>query len=301
MSRPELETTELRDPNRIERGAVRIVAKGDDAYPAALRDLPNPPHELFILGALETLAPPVVAVVGTRNATDYGLRVTRELCGSLARAGACVISGLARGVDAAAHRATLAENGRTAAVLGTGVDVPYPVGHRELHGIIARRGLLLSEFAPGSKAAKGSFPRRNRILAALASVTIVVEAPRDSGALITSGHALVLGRTVAAVPGPIDSLQSVGTNELLRDGATVIASVEDALALVGLTAPPRSAHPTFGEAEMLVLAELRRAPADLDALAARTRLPARECMRAVTTLELAGAVECLLTGEIRRR
>jgi DNA processing protein len=301
MSRPELETTELRDPNGIERGAVRIVAKGDDAYPVALRDLPNPPDELFILGALETLAPPVVAVVGTRNATDYGLRVTRELCGSLARAGACVISGLARGVDAAAHRAALAENGRTAAVLGTGVDVPYPVGHRELHGIIARRGLLLSEFLPGSKAAKGSFPRRNRILAALASVTIVVEAPRDSGALITSGHALVLGRTVAAVPGPIDSPQSVGTNELLRDGATVIASVEDALALVGLTAPPRSTHPTFGEAEMLVLRELRRAPADLDSLSARTRLPARACMRAVTTLELAGAVECLLTGEIRRR
>jgi len=301
MSRPELETTELRNPTRIERGAVRIVAKGDDAYPAALRDLPNPPHELFILGALETLAPPVVAVVGTRNATDYGLRVTRELCGSLARAGACVVSGLARGVDAAAHRATLAENGRTAAVLGTGVDVPYPVGHRELHGIIARRGLLLSEFLPGSKAAKGSFPRRNRILAALASVTIVVEAPRESGALNTAGVALMLGRTVASVPGPIDSPQSVGTNELLRDGATVIASVEDALALVGLTAPPRSAHPTFGEAEMLVLKVLRRAPTDLDSLAARTRLPARECMRAVTTLELAGAVECLLTGEIRRR
>ena len=301
MPRPEPGTTELRDPNAIERAAVRFIADSDDIYPASLRDLSNPPRELFILGALETLAPPVVAVVGTRNATDYGLRVTRELCASLARAGACVISGLARGVDAAAHRAALGENGRTAAVLGTGVDVPYPVGHRELQGIIARRGLLLSEFPAGSKAAKGSFPRRNRILAALASVTIVVEAPRDSGALGTAGIAVQLGRIVAAVPGPIDSPQSIGTNELLRDGAVVIASVEDALALVGLTPPPRSKDPSFGEAEMLVLEQLRRAPADLDTLAARTRLPARECMRAVTTLELAGAVECLLTGEIRRR
>jgi DNA processing protein len=281
---------------------VRIVADHDDDYPVALHDLPTPPRRLFLLGALETLRPPVVAVVGTRDATDYGIRVTSELCGSLARAGACVISGLARGVDAAAHRAVLAHpGGRTAAVLGTGVDVPYPVGHRALHGIITQRGLLLSEFPPGSQAARGCFPRRNRILAALASVTIVVEAPRKSGALVTSECALALGRTVAAVPGPIDSPQSVGTNELIRDGAVVIASVEDALTLVGLTPVARSKDPTFTNGEMMILAELRCGPADLDALATRTRLPARECMRAVTTLELAGAVECLLTGEIRHR
>jgi DNA processing protein len=301
MSAAEPDPTELRAQTPIERAAVRNVAEGDDAYPPALRDLSSPPRELFIVGDLATLAPPVVAVVGTRNATEYGIRVTRELSASLSRAGACVISGLARGVDAAAHRAALGERGRTAAVLGTGVDVPYPVGHRELQSTIARRGLLISEFPLGSKAMPGSFPRRNRILAALASVTIVVEAPRKSGALKTAELALLLGRTVAAVPGPIDSPQSVGTNEWLRDGAAVIASVEDALALLGLTAPPRSRHPDFGETEKVILSELRRAPADLDALAARTRLPARECMRAVTTLELAGAVECLLTGEIRRR
>jgi DNA processing protein len=274
----------------------------EEAYPAGLRDLPDAPRQLFVLGALDTLRPPVVAVVGTRDASDYAIRVTGELCGSLARAGACVISGLARGVDAAAHRAVLATpSGRTAAVLGTGVDVPYPVGHRELQAVIAQRGVLISEFPPGTRAGRGSFPKRNRILAALASVTIVVEAPRRSGALGTSGYALALGRTVAAVPGQIDSLQSVGSNELIRDGAIVIASVEDALALVGLTPPPRSTDPAFTQTEMTILAELRHAPADLDALATRTRLPARECMRAITTLELAGAVECLLTGEIRRR
>ena len=301
MPRSELGPDELLDLEPDERSQVRSIARNDPTYPAALHDLPQPPRELFVLGALETLAAPVVAVVGTRNATDYGIRVARELCGSLARAGACVLSGLARGVDAAAHRAALAGNGRTAAVLGTGVDVPYPVGHRELHALIARHGLLVSEFPPGARAARGSFPRRNRVLAALASVTIVVEAPQKSGALLTAGHALGLGRTVAAVPGPIDSPQHTGSNELLRDGAHVIATIEDALALAGLTPPLRSSHQTFGASEQLVLAELRRAPGDVDALAARTRLPARDCMRAVTALELAGAVECLLTGEIRRR
>jgi DNA processing protein len=227
--------------------------------------------------------------------------MARELSGSLARAGACVISGLARGIDAAAHRAALAEKGRTAAVLGTGVDVPYPVGHRELHAAIARNGVLLSEFPSGSRAARGSFPRRNRVLAALASVTIVIEAPARSGALITADHALELGRVVAAVPGPIDSPQSAGSNELLRDGAVVIANVDDALTLAGLSVPRARSNAPVTAAEQAVLAELGRSPADLDALTARTRLPARECMRAVTTLELAGRVECLLTGEIRRR
>ncbi len=292
---------ELHDQEPIERTAVRIIAEGDASYPAALRDLPNPPRRLHIRGALEALTPPVVAVVGTRDASEYAIRMTFALCTALARAGACVVSGLARGIDAAAHRATLAEGGRTAAVLGTGVDVPYPVGHRELQELIARKGLLLSEFDSGTRASKGSFPRRNRILAALASVTIVVEAPRQSGALGTAKIALDLGRAVAAVPGPIDSPRCVGSNELIRDGAVVIAAIEDALALVGLSAPVRFSDPSFGEREQRVLRELARAPADLDALAARSRLPARECMQAVTTLELAGAIECLLTGEIRRR
>jgi DNA processing protein len=301
MRPPELEPVELCASSPIKRSAVRMLSPRDRDYPLALADLPNPPAELYIVGALETLAPPVVAVVGTRCATDYGLRMTRELGTALARAGACVVSGMARGVDAAAHRAALAEHGRTAAVLGTGVDVPYPVGHRELHAAIGRRGVLISEFPPGSKATKGSFPRRNRILAALASVTIVIEAPVKSGALITAGHALELGRVVAAVPGPIDSPQSAGTNELLRDGANVIATVADALMLAGLSALPRASEMSFGDVEQAVLDQLRRAPCDMDALAARTRVPARECMRAVTALELAGAVECLLTGEIRRR
>jgi DNA processing protein len=274
--------------------------QGDPDYPAALGDLPDPPVVLYALGT-PSITGPVVAVVGTRDATAYGERVTREIAGSLARAGAVIVSGMARGIDSAAHRAALEAGGSTIAVLGTGVDRSYPVGNRPLHWQIAREGLLLSETPPGAGPTRGSFPRRNRIIAALAQLTIVVEAGRKSGALITAAHGLELGRSVAAVPGPVDSPQSAGANELLRDGAIVIAEAADALALVGLTAPAAGARSITSEDERAVWDALGRGPMDLDSLAANSALPARRCMAAVTALEIAGAVECALTGEIRRR
>jgi DNA processing protein len=275
---------------------------GQEEYPAALLDLRSPPRVLWAIGSLNVVRPPVVAIVGTRKATPYGLRATREIAGALARAGACVVSGMARGVDATAHLAALAVAGRTAAILGTGVDIAYPVGHRPLHARIREHGLLLSEEPPGSHAGPGSFPRRNRIIAALASVTIVVEAGIKSGAMITADHALGLGRTVAAVPGPIDALQSAGANHLLREGATVIADVADALQLLGLTPPAHRPDPEIASAaERAVWCALSDGALDVDTLTSRSGLPARECLAAVTTLELAGAIECALTGEIRRR
>lgn len=280
---------------------ARLLLLDDDAYPAPLRDLPDPPPALFAVGDLGMLEGPAVAVVGTRRATAYGERVTREIAGALSHAGMMIVSGLARGIDGRAHLAALEAHGRTAAVLGTGVDVAYPAAHRALHAEIAARGVLLSEELPGDRATGGSFPRRNRIIAALAQATIVVEAPARSGALITAERALDLGRTVAAVPGPIDSPQSAGSNELLRDGATVIASVADALTLAGVTPPlPRESTPGT-PAERAVWDALGDGALDLDTLAARSALPARDCLAAVTTLELAGAIECALTGEIRRR
>ena len=270
-------------------------------YPPRLLELDDPPPVLWAIGADATLTAPVVAIVGTRAASSYGERVARELSGALARAGACVVSGMARGIDACAHRAALAASGRTVGVLGTGVDIAYPAAHRALHAEIGRRGLLLSELAPGDRAGPGSFPSRNRIIAALAEVVLVVEAGRKSGALITATAALELGRTVAAVPGAIDDPRSEGSNELLRDGAVVVASVADVVALVGLTAPPRGPGADVGPDERAVWEALGRGAADLDSLAARSRLPARRCMAAVTALEIAGAVECGLTGEIRRR
>ena len=278
------------------------LAYGAPGYPARLRELPDPPSLVFARGALEWLeVGPVVAIVGTRAATAYGERVTREIAGQLGRAGALVVSGMARGIDAAAHRGALESGGRTAAVLGTGIDLAYPAAHRALHAEIGARGLLLAEQPPGEKASSGSFPERNRIIAALADLVIVVEAPVKSGALITALRALELGRTVAAVPGPIDSPQSAGSNELLRDGAHCIASAADALALVGLTAPPRAPSREVEGPDRVVWDALGRGALDLDTLASTTALPAREVLAAVTRLELSGAVECALTGEVRRR
>ena len=297
----ELSESTTPSPHVSDRPEAGVWHRGDPVYPVRLEDLTNPPDRLYFIGLTPFLAGPVVSVVGTRDATGYGLRATRAIVTALARAGVSVISGMARGIDAAAHRAAMEVGGRTVAVLGTGIDVPYPTGHRELHELLSRRGLVISENGPGLRAMRGAFPKRNRIIAALAPVTIVIEAGERSGALSTANHALDLGRTIAAVPGPIDSRQSIGTNDLLRNGATVIASVGDALTLVGVNAPRRARDPELGEIESRLWKALADGGLDVDALCARAGVPARECLAAVTSLEILGLVECLLTGEVRRR
>ncbi|HWE43167.1 MAG TPA: DNA-processing protein DprA [Gemmatimonadaceae bacterium] len=287
---------------RAEGCESQVAVYGLPSYPSRLRDLPDPPPVLYLDGHAAWLGEgPVVGMVGTRAATSYGERVTGEIAGQLARAGALVVSGMARGIDAAAHRGALGAGGRSGAVLGTGIDIAYPASHRSLHAELRERGVVATEVPPGEKATGGSFPERNRIIAALSDLVIVIEAGRKSGALITASRALELGRAVAAVPGPIDSPQSAGSNELLRDGAQLIASAADALALVGLTAPPRAPATDASGVERVVWDALSRGALDLDALASRTALPARVLMAAVTRLELSGAVECALTGEVRRR
>jgi DNA processing protein len=280
---------------------VRLLLETDSDYPQRLHELRDKPPVIWTVGDLTTLTRPVVAIVGTRTSTAYGERVTREIASACARAGACVVRGMARGIDAAAHRAALDVDGHTCAVLGTGVDISYPVAHRALHRTIASRGLLVSELPIGERATGGSFPQRNRIIAALASVTIIVEAGLRSGAMITARQALDLDRSLAAVPGPIDMPCSAGSNLLLRDGANVIASVEDALALAGLTAPVRVPKTFSTPAEALVWEALAQGALDADTLCARAGLPAREGLAAIGSLELRGAIECALTGEIRRR
>ncbi len=287
--------------SRAAKAELELTTIGDERYPAALRDLHDPPPVLWSRGDWATLADPVVSIVGTRRSTGYGQRVTREIAAALAREGACIVSGMALGVDGSAHRAALDAGGRTIAVLGTGADIAYPRAHTALHREIGQRGLMLSELAPGARSDPGSFPRRNRIIAALARLTIVVEAPELSGALITSSAALELGRDVAAVPGQIDAPQSVGANRLLRDGAHVITSVADALFLVGLNAPVRIEPELRGEGEGRVWRALEHGASSLDELCARTAMPVSECLTAVTSLELRGIVECALTGDVRRR
>lgn len=281
-------------------GRARSICVGDDGYPSPLQELPDPPRQLWALGDLALLDRPCVAIVGTRRATAYGERVARELGRVLAMGGATVISGLARGIDASAHYGALDAAGGTVAVLGTGLDVVYPKGHAPLQAMIGERGLLLSELEPGDPAHRGSFPRRNRIIAALCVATIVVEAGEKSGALITASHALALHRNLAAVPGPIDVPQTRGSNELLRDGASVIASVADALMLAGLTAPIRLGELPEGGRERRLWNALGAGAADLDTLCTRAALPAHEGMAAMSALEVRGLIECALSGEIRR-
>src|SRR5215203_5282746 len=210
-------------------------------------DLASPPSPLYMIGNAGLFRGPVIAIVGTRDPTSYGLRTARTLAGALSKAGVTIVSGMARGIDAAVHHEALGNPASTIAVLGTGIDVPYPAAHRQLHATIGQTGLLVSENPPGAPAHKGAFPKRNRIIAALARVTIVVEAGYKSGALNTASHALELNRIVAAVPGPIDSPASAGTNQLIRDGAVVIASVADALALAGVAGLPQAKPVSLSE------------------------------------------------------
>jgi DNA processing protein len=287
--------------SRARELGAQILVPGDPRYPPALYDLHFPPWRLLALGDLSLLERRAVAIVGTRTATAYGERMSREVAGELARAGLVVISGLARGIDGVAHRAALECGGTTIAVLGTGLDIAYPAPHRSLQAEIARRGLLLTEELPGDRADGGSFPRRNRIIAALAETTIVVEAGRESGALGTAEHAIDIGRDVAAVPGPVDAPQSVGTNGLLRDGALFIADLDDARTLMKLQPRVQQTPVLATAAEVAVWEALATGAADVDSLVAAAGLPTRDCMAALTSLELAGAVECSLTGEIRRR
>jgi len=291
--------TALADAARL---SMRVLAWGDPALPPCLGDLDDIPPVLWALGDLALLGEvPRVAIVGTRRATAYGVRIARALAGAFARAGACVVSGMARGIDSAAHRAALDAGGTTIAVLGTGADLAYPAANRVLHAEIGSRGLLLSEYPPGERANGGSFPRRNRIIAALAPLTIVVEAGMKSGALITATYGNTLNRAVAAVPGAIDQPQSEGTNLLIRDGAHMLCGVEDALALMGLTRAVRMPALEVGSDEARVWEALDGGPVEMDLVCARARLPADRCLAAVTALELAGAVECAITGEVRRR
>ena len=288
------------DPNGL--AAVRCLIPLDEDFPDALRELEHPPRAIWVMGDVASaIAPPAIAVIGTRLNTPYGERVARSIVGGLVRAGVSIVSGMARGIDAIAHRAALDAGGRTVAVLGTGVDVPYPVGHRELHAAIARTGAVVSENPPGAKAHIGCFPKRNRIIAALGAATIVVEAGVKSGAMGTVEHALALGRNVGVVPGPIDSAQSEGTNLLLRDGAAPITCVADALALIGLSSQVAATPALDDRAERRVWEALARPAQTLDILCMNAGLPTRECMTAVTGLELRGVIECALTGEIRRR
>jgi DNA processing protein len=284
-------------------GDIAVWARGEAPYPAALMALRKPPDPLYAVGDPRVLDRQVVAVVGARRASATSLAFARRISRTLAQAGACVASGLAIGVDAAAHEGALdAGPGRTCAILGGGIDAGAPAANRSLRHRIATEGLLLSEWEAGTRSDRWMFPHRNRLIAALARATIVVEASATSGALHTVQAAIDLDRTIGVVPGPVDAEAYRGSNALLRHpGACVIVDPEDALGLlsprVEVTPPP--AQYTADEASVWDV--LANGAADIDTISIRSHLTTVRCLAAITSLELAGAVECAITGEIRRR
>ncbi len=209
--------------------AVFNIPAGDIRYPAALAAIHDPPPTLFIKGQIEALRAPSVAIVGSRVASPYALEVSRRLGADLARRGICVVSGMARGVDSAAHRGALDSGGVTIAVFGCGVDIIYPREHAALADRICERGALVSEFPPGMPPRKPNFPQRNRIISGLSLGVVVVEAAEGSGSLITADFALEQGRAVLAVPGNVLGGRNYGAHALLRDGAKLVECADDIL------------------------------------------------------------------------
>ncbi|HEY2334124.1 MAG TPA: DNA-processing protein DprA [Solirubrobacterales bacterium] len=277
----------------------------DSRYPVGLRDAADAPWALIGRGdpaLLERLEPEgTVTVVGARRASAYGREVARELGRELTAAGILVVSGLAFGIDACAHRGAL-DAGTTVAVLGCGADVAYPASHRSLWRRICERGLVVSELPPGTGAWRWTFPARNRIMAALAAMTVVVEAAQRSGSLITADLAADLGRDLGAVPGPVNSRGSAGANELLAGGACLVRDAQDVLDAMlgpGVRLAER-AGPELEPKLLAALAAVERGGETCDAVAAQLDLSGAEAASALATLEALGYVSCSMVGAYSR-
>lgn len=278
-----------------ERG-VQIVTETDEPYPSLLRQIPDPPPVLFVRGQLRPQDGMAIGIVGTRHATHYGLRQAERLATCLAHAGLTIVSGLARGVDAAAHRGAIAAGGRTLAILGSGVLSIYPPEHEALAEEVVAHGALVSEAPPLASPHSGVFPQRNRVISGLSLGVIVVEAGDRSGALITARLAMEQGREVFAVPGRIEDPTSRGCHRLIRDGAKLVQSVDDVLEELGPLFEPTSRddgrevhHPAellLNEQEQQVLDAIGSDPTSLDAILAATRLSVPNILSTLSVLEM---------------
>jgi DNA processing protein len=290
-----------REIERIADAGARLVTLDDAEYPPILRELRDAPLYLIAKGE-PLLDGPAIAIVGARRATPYGLDAARQLAAGLADAGIAVVSGLARGIDGAAHEGALAGRGRTVAVLGSGIDVIYPAEHTDLAARIVAEGTLLSEHPVGTAPLPTHFPARNRILAGMTQGTIVIEAAERSGSLITARLANEHGREVFAVPGRVDSPLSAGAHLLIRDGATLVRDVDDVLAEVAPALRSRASTESgrgrgrggegpagVGSAER-VIAALTNGPASADDLIRQISLEPGEILAVLLDLELSGVL-----------
>jgi DNA processing protein len=287
-----------REERKLAETGATFITTRDDAYPRSLRQIHDPPLGLYRRGAY-AFDLPGIAIVGSRRATLYGQSVAKKLGADLAARGFCVVSGLARGIDTAAHEGALSVGGRTAAVLGNGLDIIYPPENLDLYRRIAEHGAVVSEFPFGRRADRQSFAMRNRIVSGLCEAVVVVESDVDGGAMITARFAGEHGRLIFAVPGRIDQPSSRGCHQLIRDGATLLTSVDDILAelnyLDGLRPAPVPARADegvslaagLGEAEQRVLECFRGGSVlNIDALVDLTQMPAHELGATLMLLEL---------------
>lgn len=287
----------------LEDPANQVITLADAAYPQQLLQIPDPPLLLYVKGRVDLLSRPSLAVVGSRHGSAQGLANAEAFAGALSDAGLTIVSGLALGIDAAAHRGGLAGTARSVAVLGTGADTVYPARNRALAHDLAERGALVSELPLGTRPLPGNFPRRNRLISGLAIGCLVVEAAADSGSLITARLAAEQGREVFAIPGSIHSPLTKGCHALIKQGAKLVEGASDILEELRLparptSAPAHSAVPDSGA--RLLLDALGHDPCDLGTLTARCGLSVAQASALLTQLELDGLVVSLPGGRYQR-
>jgi len=281
-----------------------ILTMQDPRYPALLRETPDPPPLMYAAGRIELLERPAIAIVGSRNATAQGMRNAEAFARALSTAGICVASGMALGIDAAAHRAALEAVGSTVAVLGNGIDVVYPRRNADLLQQVFAAGLVVSEFPLGTPPLATNFPRRNRIISGVARGCLVVEAALASGSLITARSAVDMGRDVFAIPGSIHSPLSRGCHHLIKQGAKLVETASDVLEELGMQigaqAPPVESEDGVAAEKQAVLAALGHDPCDIDTLVLRTRMPIEELLSVLTQLEIDASVSRNRDGSYQR-
>jgi DNA processing protein len=289
----------------LEDSNNHVITLADSDYPQALLNIPDPPLLLYVKGRLDLLNRSALAIVGSRSATPQGISNAEAFAKSLSDAGLCIISGLAHGIDAAAHRGALRGQGSSVAIVGTGLDKVYPAANRDLAHALAQQGALVSEFPPGTPPLAANFPRRNRLISGMSAGCLVVEASLQSGSLITARLALEQGRDVFAIPGSIHAPQSKGCHALLKQGAKLVEAAQDILEeLSGLLAAPArnpAAQSTgIQDPGFALLDHLGFDPVDVDTLSTRCGLTIAELSAMLLTLELEGRV-CTLPGGLYQR
>ena len=271
---------------------MQTIRLGSPSFPPLLAQIPDPPDQLWVRGDLSIWLKPAIAVVGARAASRNGLAMAAAIAGDLARAGVVVVSGLARGIDSAAHAGALAAGGLTVAVLGTGIDVVYPAEHRELSERIAQSGLLVTEFSPGAPPEVFHFPRRNRIISGLSRAVVVIEAAERSGSLITARLAADQGRDVMVVPGPVLGGRNRGAHALIRDGAKLVESAVDILQELGLDQSLARRSPEGEGGELVEFT--------VDDIAKQLKLGPGEALARLLEWELTGEIQRIGSGRFVR-